>query len=923
MLVTDASIDVEKVENDTQFLSDCLREVLQSLGEYQLADTLQQEPTAMNRNMVRLYATYFQWLNLVEENATAQYRRRLETEAGLDRISGLWAKAFRQLSEEGFSEQEIAEVLPQVRIEPVLTAHPTEAKRATVLRHLRDMYLLLVKRENPVWTPQEQQGIREAIKNQLEILWRTGEIYLEKPTVSDELRNMMYYLSQVFPQSLVRVDQRLRDAWSYSGFDPKKIDGYQALPRISFGDWVGGDRDGHPFVSAEVTQRTLRELRRQALQLHANDLEALTIKLSFTNIRNPIPDRLSQKITDMQDLIGEAAEVPMARNQNEPWRQVVNLMRLRIPLDVHGDLDEKPYSYRRSTELSNDLTIILETLNEVNAHSVARSEVEPLLRKTQTFGFHLVALDVRQNSAFHDKAVTQLLQAAAIATDDLPDTDYANWSEEQRIVFLERELQSARPFTQITASLAQEAQAVLDCYRVVNRFIQHYGSEGLGSLIISMTRSVSDLLTVYLLGREVGLVFWSKEGLISRLPVVPLFETIDDLKGSPTILDKFLQHPITQRSLAYQQQQKGESEPLQATPMQVAPVQQVMVGYSDSNKDGGILASLWNVNRGQRNLTEVGKKHGVRIRYFHGRGGTVSRGGGPTHRFLESLPYQSLQGDFRLTEQGETIAQKYANLITSTYHLELMLAGTTKATLRQQSTKSPNHPLEPIMDYLSEVSSQYYSELLNAEGFMDFYAQVTPIDVIEGSRIGSRPARRTGQRTLNDLRAIPWVFSWSQARFFLTAWYGVGTALEQLQNERPDNFALLCEQAVSYAPLRYILTNSSSGILMADEALMHEYAALVEDKALRDRFMEQILAELTRARRLVETIYGSRISERRPRIAKMLEMRHAKLVALHRHQIAQIRTWRSNKATGNNDESVLMDLLLTVNAISGGIRATG
>ncbi|MEM9676145.1 MAG: phosphoenolpyruvate carboxylase, partial [Bacteroidota bacterium] len=245
------------------------------------------------------------------------------------------------------------------------------------------------------------------------------------------------------------------------------------------------------------------------------------------------------------------------------------------------------------------------------------------------------------------------------------------------------------------------------------------------------------------------------------------------------------------------------------------------------------------------------------------------------------------------------------------------------ATLRQQGSKAPNHPLEPIMDYLSEVSSQYYGELLKAEGFMDFYSQATPIDVIEASRIGSRPARRTGQRTLNDLRAIPWVFSWSQARFLLTAWYGVGTALEQLQNNRPDDFALLREQAVSYAPFRYILTNSSSGVLIADESIMHEYAALVEDSELRDRFMEQILAELNRTRSVIETIYGSSIQERRPRITKMIAMRQPKLAALHRHQISQIRTWRNKKISGNNDEEILLDLLLTVNAISGGIRATG
>ncbi|MEQ9438157.1 MAG: phosphoenolpyruvate carboxylase [Cyclobacteriaceae bacterium] len=913
MLVTDASIDVEKVENDTRFLIDCLKTVLQSLGESQLADALEQEPETMDLNMVRLYTTYFQCLNLVEENATVQYRRRLETEVGLDRISGLWAKAFRQLTDEGFSEQEIAQRIAEVRIEPVLTAHPTEAKRATVLRHLRELYLLLVRRENPVWTPQEQHDIQTTIQNQLEVLWRTGEIFLEKPTVSAELRNMMHYLTRVFPRSLALVDRRLRDAWTYVGFDPKQLDDYQNLPRIQFGNWVGGDRDGHPFVTSEVTYETLYELRRHALQIHAQALEALSAKLSFSVTRNTIPVRLKERLQEMSERIGEEANPSLARNPNEPWRQLVNLMRLCVPLDVHGDLDEKSYSYLRNSELMGDITLLMETLQEVKAQSVARSEVEPLLRKVQAFGFHLAAIDIRQNSAFHDRAVTQLLQASSLPVEELPDTDYANWSEEQRMAFLERELQSARPFTQAEAPLPTEAAAVLGCYRVVHAFIQRYGTHGLGSLIVSMTRSVSDLLTVYLLGREAGLVFLGEEGLVSQLPVVPLFETIEDLQGSPAILEKFLQHPITQRSLAYQQAQEQANQ----------PVQQVMVGYSDSNKDGGILASLWNVNRGQKNLTAVGKRCGVRIRYFHGRGGTVSRGGGPNHRFLESLPHHSLEGDLRLTEQGETIAQKYANLITSSYHLELLLAGTTKATVRQHNKELQDHPLDPIMDYLADVSSQHYGDLIRSEGFMEFYAQATPIDVIEASRIGSRPARRTGQRTLADLRAIPWVFSWSQARFFLSAWYGVGTALTRLQAERPHDFALLSEQAIAYAPFRYILTNASSAVLMADEATMHQYASLVENEALRDRFMEHILDELGKTRTLIETIYGTGIEERRPRIAKMLSMRQTKLAALHRHQINQIRDWRALKATGEDTDTALLNLLLTVNAISGGIKATG
>ncbi|MGB3851987.1 MAG: phosphoenolpyruvate carboxylase [Tunicatimonas sp.] len=926
MLVTDASIDAEKVESDAHFLINCLHEVLQ---DDSLASTLDKAPPALNRAIVQLYATYFQCLNLVEENATAQHRRRLEAEQGLSRISGLWAKTFRQLKEEGFSEEVIAKQLAQVRIEPVLTAHPTEAKRATVLRHLRHLYLLLVQRENSVWTPLEQQRIREAIKTQLLILWRTGDIFLEKPTVMAELKNMMHYLTQVFPPSIARVDRRLRDAWADAGFNAQHLDDYRALPRIQFGDWVGGDRDGHPFVTADVTRQTLRELRRNALQLHARGLQDVAARLSFSVSRNAVPSPLSDRIRETSEIIGSEAPAALNRNPNEPWRQLANLMHQRIPLDVYGELDEQAFSYQRSHELLADLTVLYETLEEVGAGVVARSKVEPLLRKVQSFGFHLAALDIRQNSAFHDRAVSQLLRAAALPSEQLPDTNYEQWSEEQRMDFLNRELRSARPFTQPNVTLPIEAQAVLDCYRTVQHFTQRYGTNGLGALIVSMTRSVSDLLTVYLLAREAGLTVWQDEGLVSKLPVVPLFETIDDLRRSPDILDQFLQHPVTQRSLAYQQTKRtvstADAVPVghdQRTAGADQPVQQVMVGYSDSNKDGGILASLWSVNRGQYHLTRVGQMHGVRIRYFHGRGGTVSRGGGPTHRFLESLPPQSLQGDMRLTEQGETIAQKYANLITSTYHLELLAAGTTKATVRQLQADE-SHPLESVMDYLAEVSSQHYGDLLRTEGFMDFYAQATPIDVVEASRIGSRPARRTGQRTLADLRAIPWVFSWSQARFFLSAWYGVGTALERLQSERPDDFELVKTHAIAYAPLRYILTNASSAILMTHEEIMRQYASLVEEAALRERFMPMILQELSSARTLIETLYGTTIEQRRPRIAKMLSLRQPKLAALHCHQIDQIRTWRRQKAAGQDAENLLLDLLLTVSAISGGLKATG
>ena len=444
MQITDAWIDVEKIEADGRFLTVCLREVLETLGLSELAQALEGPPQQADREVVRLYAAYFQLLNLVEENATAQYRRRLEAQHGMARISGLWAKSLLKLKNDGFGEAQIAELLPHIQVEPVLTAHPTESKRATILGHLRALYLLLVKRENQVWTPQEQDTIRQSIKNQLEIIWRTGEIFLEKPTVQTELQGLLYYLGHIFPQSIALLDARLRAAWAENGFDAQTLKHYRCLPQIRFGNWVGGDRDGHPFVTAAVTRETLLELRAQALRLHQTDLNRLASTLSFSDNRNRIPQQLLDKNNALAEQIGPDSTAALERNPREPWRQLLNLVQLRLPLD-----NAPPYAYRYATELLADLEFLYDTLCETGAARVADEEVAPILRKIQTFGFHLAALDIRQNSAFHDKAIGQLLQISGYT-----DADFANWTEEKRLEFLDTELRTPRPFTRAGMKLA-------------------------------------------------------------------------------------------------------------------------------------------------------------------------------------------------------------------------------------------------------------------------------------------------------------------------------------------------------------------------------------------------------------------------------------------------------------------------------------
>ena len=902
---------LEKIRGDLRFLMGSFRQVLERLGEGDLAGALPWQEADESRLGVHPQRTAqacciaFQLLNMVVENASVQMRRRIEAEGKLAEVSGLWEQNLQWLRQLGIPDEQIAAHIHRIRIEPVLTAHPTEAKRATVLEHHRRLYLLLVKRENTVWTPSEQETIREQIAGELERLWRTGEIYLEKPDVASERRNVIYYLREVFPQALPELDRRLLHAWQSLGFPGDLLGDPSRFPRLSFGNWVGGDRDGHPLVTADVTRQTLRELRQSAVHLVRRQLTDLAAHLSLSEHLQSPPEPLRDFLLLHAQQTGERGKEAVARNPGEPWRQAVNLMLARLPTNG-PDTQDAPGAYRSSVELLEDLYLLRRSLVDMHAERLVRLDLDPVIRAVQTFGFHLAALDIRQNSRFHDLATSQLMAAAGIE-----DADFHNWDEERRLEFLNRELQTARPFVLPGMEPGAEAQAVLSAYRVVIDHLRRHGGEGLGALIVSMTRSLSDLLVVYLLAREVGLLLPTPEGMVCPLPVTPLFETIDDLRQAPDILERFLQHPITQRSLRYRQRQQGSEQ----------PVQQVMIGYSDSNKDGGIFASLWGLYRAQEALTDVGRRNQVRIRFFHGRGGTISRGAGPTHRFIHALPHDSLHGDLRLTEQGETIAQKYANRLNAAYNLELLMAGVAGTTIRQAHHPRQAHPLEPIMDQLAARSRRFYEELLRTDGFVTFFRQATPIDAIEASRIGSRPSRRTGKQTLADLRAIPWVFSWSQARFYLSGWYGVGVALEWLLHENPDAFQSLAQQNTRWAPLHYIISNAATSIATADPEIMTRYADLVDDDAIRQHVMGLIHAEYQRTRSTLERIYDGPLSEKRPNFHELMALREPALRILHLQQIDLLRQWR---ATPEPDkQSLLPQLLLTVNAIAGGLRTTG
>jgi phosphoenolpyruvate carboxylase len=913
------SLGFEKISADLDYLLGCLREVLSELGQEGLAESLPwgasaNAPSQDFEGFEQAASIAFQLLNMAEENAAAATRRHREIDLGSAAEPGLWPRQLKELAASGLDAAGIAAIFPSIRIEPVLTAHPTEAKRAAVLEQHRAIYTLLLTREGGPFTPSQREALREEFKVVLERLWRTGEILLEKPDVATERRGVIYTLREVFPPALGRLDNRLLQSWRDAGFDPALLADPLVWPKVRFGTWVGGDRDGHPLITASVTETTLRELRLSALIVLYRQLEGLAAQLPLSSNFQQFPAALRESLDRLREENPSLAADLRVSHSDEPWRQFVLHLQAKLPVTT-GEIEdakmlEGGIHFRRPAELDSHLARLAESLRDIGAGRLVDAAVSPVRRALHTFGFHLAALDIRQNSRFHDLAIDQLLAASGVAS-----PDFSAWDETRRLEFLENELCSPRPFLGGGSSTGPEADAVLSCYTVLRRHLEKHGPEGLGAVIVSMTRRLSDLLAVYLLAREAGLARWTLEGLVCELPVVPLFETLDDLERGPGIVRDFLAHPVTRRSLL-RQQESSPGEPSE-------PVQQVMIGYSDSNKDCGIFASQWTLHRSQQAIAAAGREAGVKIRFFHGRGGTISRGAGPTHRFLDALPPGSVGGDLRMTEQGETISQKYGTISSSVHNLELLQSGVAAVSFGSPNPEIDGEVAE-ICEFLSMASRVSYSALIGHPSFMAYFSEATPIDALETSRIGSRPSRRTGGRTLGDLRAIPWVFSWNQSRHYLPGWFGVGSALRRLGEEKPALFEFLRGNFRKSPFLYYVLNNVETNLASADRATIELYAGLVSDPEVRTSILSIILDEFDTTRAMISAVFGGDTDSRRPRMTKTLALRGAGLRALHFHQIDLLRSWREACASQSPaKDSLLPRVLLSINAIASGLRTTG
>ena len=894
----------QKITINRHFIINCYVKMLSRINEHDIIQLINSESkdvsSIKNSNIpiekvVQSLSIYFQLMTLVEENAATQYRRAMENEAHVADIRGSWAEAFKLWKDQGVDEATMIETISKATVMPVLTAHPTEAKRVTVIEIHRELYVLLSQRENKALSKLEQNDLTEKIINLLERWWRTGEIYLEKPDIRDERANVVYYLSKVFPSVLEKSDQQLKDAWIELGLNPDHIKNPDNFPKINFGSWVGGDRDGHPFVTPEVTQETLLLHRKQALILIKSHLINLVKKLSISAISNPVPFALTQAINQKLESLGELGQKAVQRNPYEPWRQFVSLMLLQLEHTIADNFADAKVHYRSSQYLLADLKLLRSVLVDNGLRGICEDLLFPVERAVKCFGFHLAKLDIRQNSAFHDKAITQILKA-----NGEKDFDFQNWSEEKRVEYLNRILEGHELITDITMSYGEEADNVLDCYRVVRNHINQYGAEGIGSFIVSMTRNLSDLLVVYVLMRETQL-------LSTGIKVVPLLETIGDLHNGPEILDKFLSHFITKKRATL-----------------VSNKQEVMLGYSDSNKDGGTIASKWNLYKAEKELFEIGNKHHTDIYFFHGAGGTISRGGGKYHRFIESMPLNTVNNTIKITVQGETIAQLFGNPLTATYNLNALTSGVAKHAINSQlMANKQSYPLD-TMEFLAQKSFEHYRNLIETPGFINFYSKVTCIDALEKSKIGSRPARRTGTRTLNDLRAIPWVFSWNLSRITLTGWYGLGEALKALKNEKPEAFEALKTSVNDWTFFKFLMIQTETNLILSNVEIMKLYAELNENTEERELFMNKILTDYKNGFKMIEELFEASATSRRDGQYDNLKWRDNKLQTLHKAHISYLKLWREIPEDNPLEkEKLLTKLLSIINSLSSGLKNTG
>ena len=823
------------------------------------------------------FACFLQITNIAEDQT--QRRRGRAGDARGDTLAG----AIRSLTSEGVGVEAVVELLRHALIAPVITAHPSEVRRKSVLDRVATIADDLDAYDH-ARTDTERTTIERRLIRQVSIFWRTRQLRPVKPGVKDEIENAVSYFERSFLPEL----PRLYAHWLEVLGEPKDLTSF-----LRVGSWVGGDRDGNPFVTAEVMREAMRWQSRAALRLYLDRIHALGAELS-------VSARLAQVTPELRALADAAGDSSVQR-ADEPYRQALTGVYSRLaaayPI-LTGETPTRPAAaalapYESPDQLKADLETVLASLIAEHGPAFAYGDLPDLIRAVDTFGFHLARLDMRQNSSVHERTVGELLKTAGVCA------DYAALDEDARIALLVSELGHGRllhsPYETYSEETAREFEILLTAADVKRL----YGRDSMRAYIVSNTTSVSDLLEVYLLLKEVGL-FTPGEAPRTQIFAEPLFETIGDLRAAPETLGAYLALPLIRRLV----------EPI--------GIQEVMIGYSDSNKDGSYLTSTWELYKTSRILAQVAKDEGLRLQLFHGRGGAVGRGGGSSFDAIVAQPTGTVNGRIRVTEQGEVVANKYADPELARQSLETITAGVVLASLRSAAAvEQLPAGRSAAMDELSAKAMAAYRALVyETPGFVDYFYGATPISEIADLNIGSRPTSRQSTRSVQGLRAIPWVFSWAQSRAMVPGWYGFGSAVRDGGVE----IAVLKDLHESWPFFSSALANLEMVLAKADMAIAGRYAELVDDKALSKAVFGQIHGEWERTNEALLAITGQNsLLEKNPDLATVIRSRLPYIDPLNHLQIELIRRRRR----GDDAEAVRDGIHLTINGIAAGLRNTG
>lgn len=858
-------------------------------GELQTTlDALSRESSLQ---IIRAFS-YFSHLANIAEDQHRQRRSRAHAQALSEPREGTLARAIALCKEAGIGRGDLERFFAEAEISPVLTAHPTEVRRKSTIDREMEVARLLKERDNPALTPDERAELDEDMRRAVLTLWQTAILRSTRLRVVDEVINALSYYDDTFLGELPRLYAGLEDALKREGLGDAELPAF-----LRMGSWIGGDRDGNPFVTAEVLREAFHLQSRKALSHHIEALEALSAEL-------PLDERLVG-VSDEVRRLADASPERSAFRQNEPYRRALAHVHARLcatarELD-HPDLCRTPAAeaaepYASVDAFAADLDAVKRSLEANGSGALARGRLRMLRRAVSVFGFHLATIDLRQNSDVHERTIAELYAVAR------PEIDYLALEEADRVSLLVEELKTPRPLYSPHVTYSEKTAGELAIVREAAAARARYGDAALRHYVISKADSVSDVLEVAVLLKEAGLLR-PVEGVLD-LDIVPLFETIGDLQASARIMAELFS-VFEYRALL---ETRGRT-------------QEVMLGYSDSNKDGGFLTSNWELYKAEIALVRVFRETGLRLRLFHGRGGTVGRGGGPSYQAILAQPGGAVQGSIRITEQGEVIAAKYATPELGRRNLEIIASATMEASLLHGDDPAPRDAYLKVMEDLSARAFRAYRALVyETPGFQDYFWESTVIGEIANLNIGSRPASRTNSRAIEDLRAIPWVFGWSQSRLMLPGWYGFGAAVEGFLAEDPQRMETLQAMHREWPFFQALLSNMDMVLAKSNIAIASRYASLVSDRELAQRIFPMLREEWRRSIDLLLAITGQKtLLETNPLLARSIRNRFPYLDPLNHLQVELLRRHRA----GDEERRVRQGIHMTINGVAAGLRNSG